>query len=110
MSDDRQAEGDLVDMYGLLAAKLGEVLVDMRGSRAEYRRGPTLFATAEGYQAELRLDPEVAEAARRTPSTGASQRGPDWVVFAPPELDQHARDRAEAWFLSAWRHAGRLQD
>jgi hypothetical protein len=27
------------------------------------------------------------------------------VRFAPRRLDAHARDRAIAWFESAWRHA-----
>jgi hypothetical protein len=63
------------------------------------------FATLRGDQAEFRLDPLVARAALRTPDTTPSARGPEWVAFAPGELDDAAIDRAEAWFLSAYRHA-----
>jgi hypothetical protein len=47
----------------------------------------------------------VAKAALRTPDTAGSGRGVDWVAFSPPELDQHAIDRATAWLASAWRRA-----
>jgi hypothetical protein len=67
--------------------------------------GPSVFATLAGDRAEFRLDPMVATAALRTPDTGPSPRGVDWIVFAPPILDDHAVDRAEAWFLSAHRRA-----
>jgi hypothetical protein len=63
------------------------------------------FATLTGGRAEFRLDPLVAGAALRTPDTSPSPRGPEWVAFAPGELDDAAIDRAEAWFLSALRHA-----
>jgi hypothetical protein len=67
--------------------------------------GPSVFATLAGDRAEFRLDPMVATAALRTPDTGPSSRGGDWLAFAPPILDDHAVDRAEAWFLSAHRRA-----
>src|SRR5687768_9032503 len=92
---------DLFDR--LIADAAGEKVA--AGKATEYRNGAQLFAIADGDAIEVRLDPEIAEAARRTPSTGASSRGADWVRFAPPELDRHALDRAEAWFLSAWRAA-----
>ncbi len=63
------------------------------------------FATLVGEWAEFRLDPMVARAALRTPDAAVSPRGPDWVAFAPLVLDDPAIDRAEAWFLSAHRHA-----
>jgi hypothetical protein len=107
MSGEREDFADLGALFRALAAKLGDVNVELRGELSEYRRGGTAFATLQDQVAELRLHPEVAEAARRTPSAGASGRGPDWVRFAPPELDRHALDRAEAWFLSAWRVASR---
>jgi hypothetical protein len=75
------------------------------GEATEYRRGAQTFAVAEDEAIEVRLHPDIAEATRRTPSTGASSRGAEWARFTPPELDQHALDRAEAWFLSAWRAA-----
>ncbi|MBI3751644.1 MAG: hypothetical protein HY263_08335 [Chloroflexi bacterium] len=54
---------------------------------------------------ELRLDPAIARAATRTPDTAPSDRGPEWVRFAPRELDDHAVDRLEAWFAFARRRA-----
>jgi hypothetical protein len=58
---------------------------------------------ADGLTAEFRLDPAVAAAAMRTPEVIASERGPDWVTFAPAVLDDHGADRAAAWFASAYR-------
>ena len=97
----------LNELFDDLAQQLGAVDVVAAGDGStEYRRGPRTYAVvnADG-SAEVRLHPEVAEAAGRTPSTFGSPRGHDWVRFAPPELEQHALDRAEAWFLSAWRAA-----
>lgn len=72
-------------------------------------RAGRAFAAAgvDGASAEFHLDPAVAGAALRTPDTGPSRRGSDWIRFAPAELDDHAIDRAEAWFGSAWRRAAR---
>ena len=70
-----------------------------------FARGDVIFATLEGGVAQFRLDPAVAAAAMRTPDTGPSHRGPEWVAFAPPHLDEHAADRAIAWFESAYRRA-----
>lgn len=105
--DDERAFDSLADLLTALSAKLDEVTTDLRGDVAEFRRGDVRFATVDDSAAELRLHPEVAEAARHTASTSASQRGPEWVRFAPPQVDRHALDRAEAWFLSAWRAAGK---
>ena len=104
--DEPRPFDSLADLFTALAAKLGEVKTELRGDLAEFRRGDVRFATVNDAAAELRLHPEIAEAARRTPSTAGSERGPDWVRFAPPVVDRHALDRAEAWFLSAWRAAG----
>jgi hypothetical protein len=71
-----------------------------------FRRGDLVFAALERGTAHFRLDPAVAAAAERTPDATPSPRGPDWVAFAPPDLDGHAADRAAAWFDSAWRRAG----
>lgn len=66
------------------------------------------FATldASGTTASFRLDPVLAGAARRTPDTGSSFLGPEWVEFRPAVLDAHAADRATAWFRAAIRRAG----
>jgi hypothetical protein len=63
------------------------------------------FASLTDDAVDLRLDPAIARAATRTPDTSPSDRGPDWVRFAPRELDDHAIDRLEAWFAFARRRA-----
>jgi hypothetical protein len=77
-----------------------------RATGLEWLTRGIVFAAVSGDRAEFRLAPPVVTAALRTPDTEASTRGPDWVAFAPPELDGHAIDRAEAWLASAWRRAG----
>lgn len=66
------------------------------------------FATLspDGVSAAYALDPAVAAAAARTPDVEPSQRGPNWVEFAPADLDDHAADRAVAWLASAHRRLG----
>lgn len=70
-----------------------------------WSRGGRAFATlsAGGSTAEFGLEPPVADAAVRTPDTTPSSRGAGWVAFAPAEMDDHAADRAVAWFASAHR-------
>jgi hypothetical protein len=94
-----------------LEAHLTEVAAEIGAERAaatggtEFRRDRRPFGFAVGNVVEVQLDPEIAEAALRTPSTGASLRGPDWVRLAPDSVTQMDLDRARAWFLSAWRAA-----
>jgi hypothetical protein len=73
-----------------------------------WARGGRAFATLAigGTVVEFGLDPSVAAAAVRTPDVSPSGRGPGWVAFAPAELDDHAADRAVAWFASAHRRLG----
>jgi hypothetical protein len=76
------------------------------GGGAAYSVGGVVFAVADGEDAaEFRLDRLVAAAAQRTPDTSPSARGPEWVRFAPADVDDHAIDRAVAWFSSAARRA-----
>ena len=76
----------------------------------EYARGDVTFAVRPSDAVvEIRLGDEIAEAAMRTPDTGTSDRGSDWVRFAPAEWDEHAFDRLEAWFLVAWRLAAKSE-
>ena len=89
-----------------LAAEADDVASSRTATGAEYRRGHHAFAAVDGRAVELRLPPEIAEAARRTPDTGASSRGAAWVRFEPSAWDDHDRDRLEAWFRVAWRLAG----
>ena len=80
------------------------VTTDDVGALTWSRRGrPFAALSAEGSVASFGLDPAVAAAAIRTPDTTDSPRGAGWVDFAPDELDDHAADRAEAWFESAHR-------
>ncbi len=73
-----------------------------------WSRGGRPFAAVSvgGTVAEFALDPSVAAAAIRTPDVIMSGRGPGWVAFAPDVLDDHAADRAVAWFASAHRRLG----
>ena len=66
-------------------------------------RRPFAGVSADGRTAEFLLDPAVADAAVRTPDVTHSSRGRGWVAFTPAELDDHAADRAAAWFASAYR-------
>jgi len=96
-----------------LLTDAGEALVDVSVTSDVHgliwdRTGrPFATSSADGVTAEFRLDPAVASAALRTPDTKSSRRGPDWITFSPEGLDDHAVDRAEAWFGSAWRRAER---
>jgi hypothetical protein len=75
----------------------------------EWRLNGHAFASLAGRRTEFRLDPVVGAAALRTPDTGRSRRGEDWIAFEPGHPDGHALDRAVAWLASAYRRvaAGR---
>jgi 2,4-dienoyl-CoA reductase-like NADH-dependent reductase (Old Yellow Enzyme family) len=68
--------------------------------------GPFARLDAAGRVIEFHLDATVAAAAWRTPDASTSDAGPDWVAFSPRELDEHAIDRATAWFAAAARRSG----
>jgi hypothetical protein len=89
------------------AATLDAAQAHPTATGAEWSIDGIVFATADDVRAEFRLAPPVAAAALRTPDTGPSARGADWVVFTPAALDGHAIDRATAWLASAWRRAQR---
>ncbi|HEX3428085.1 MAG TPA: hypothetical protein VHS36_04700 [Candidatus Limnocylindrales bacterium] len=115
MTDDGSRTGDdgggdvsdltLAEVLAEAADGLAGVIVDASESITTWAAGPAVFATLTGDRAEFRLDPLVAAAALRTPGTEPSARGGDWIAFAPAIIDDHALDRAEAWFLSAHRRA-----
>jgi hypothetical protein len=75
---------------------------DVDGSMAWTRAG-TRFAIQRGTSVDIRVGALIGAAAVRTPDTSTSDLGPDWVSFAPSELDDHARDRLGAWFAAAAR-------
>lgn len=100
--------GSLMELVAEVVARLGAVSAVEATSgveHVEYQRSSRSFAVVSLGALEVKLQPEVAAAAARTSHTSRSSRGPDWVRFEPPELDNFAADRAEAWFLSAWRAA-----
>jgi hypothetical protein len=76
------------------------------GGRTVYRRGGTEIAHCDAQSLEVRLPPDIAEAATRTPDTVALDGAPGWIRFTPRSDERHVGDRAEAWFRTAWRHAG----
>jgi hypothetical protein len=77
------------------------------GGVTTYETGGRPFAAASGPKVEFLLKPDIARAALRTPGTEPSTRGPDWVVFEPPEEpDRYDLDRLRSWFDMAARLAG----
>lgn len=96
----------LGELLAAIALELPDVssVTDALGT-VTWSRAGTAFATlsADGATASFALDARVAAAAARTPDVAASSRGAGWVDFTPAELDDHAADRAEAWFESAHR-------
>lgn len=99
------AARDLASLVAGLAAGLPDATSSPAGGRTTWSRAAVAFATLDGGALELRLDTGVAAAALRTPDTTASSRGTPWVRFAPTALDDHAVDRATAWFSLAYRRA-----
>jgi len=99
----------LDELLAAIAVELPDVTsaTDEPGT-VTWSRGGKAFATvsADGATASFALDVAVAAAAARTPDVVPSQRGPGWVDFTPAELDDHAADRAGAWFASAHRRLG----
>ena len=96
-----------------LPALVAEIVIDLTESRARsvegttaWSRGDRPFAALGPAAIEIRLDPEIAAAASRTPDTAPSTRGPEWISFSPGELDSHAIDRLRAWLELAYRLAG----
>jgi hypothetical protein len=95
-----------------LPALVAEIVVDLPEARSlsaagavTWPRGAAAFASLRADGIEIRLDRAIAAAARRTPDTAPSQRGPDWIRFNPREIDPHAVDRLRAWLELAYRRA-----
>jgi len=95
-------------------ASLGDILADLLDevedvqtlATREYARNGVAFVHRTDEEViELRLGAEIADAALRTPDTQPSNRGAEWVRFAPKAWDDHAADRLQAWFRVAWRLA-----
>lgn len=100
------SDSDLLRLLVERAALLDRAeTVAVPGGGSEVRLAGRPFAVVEPARAAFALRPEVAAAALRTPDVRPGSPGPGWVSFAPPILDEFARDRATAWLESAWRLA-----
>ena len=102
-----------MNLRELLEARATE-LANVTATRAAHgattwARGDRAFAvlSPDGAAAEFALDAPVAAAAARTPDVTPSARSAGWVVFRPTTLDDHAADRAQAWFDSGHRRLAR---
>ena len=79
---------------------------DVTEKRGEYSRDGIVFAAQPAPNAvEVRLGPDIAQAALNTPHTGLSSRGEGWVRLETTDWSA-AHDRLEAWYRVAWRFAG----
>ncbi len=92
------------ELLSQAAAALGGVVIETHAASTRFVRDGA-FAVLEATGAAFRLGPEIAEAALRTPGTAPSERGGDWIRFAPESWERFDQDRASAWFEMAWRLA-----
>jgi len=104
MTDD--GAPDLAGLCADVASELDEVTSSPDGDSLTYRRGSVPFARVSGSMLEVRLPADIGEAALRTPDTTTIAGESSWVHFTPRDEGRHVTDRAEAWFRTAWRHAG----
>lgn len=95
----------LPELVAQIARELANARSDSADGTVTWSVGDRAFAALAPFGIEIRLDPAIAAAARRTPDTGPSPRGEDWVRFNPRELDAHAADRLRAWLELAHRRA-----
>jgi hypothetical protein len=80
------------------------------GRTIEFVRGGIVFAVRDGLGQSFRLRPEIVQAALRTPRTSPSARGAEWIALDSDEADAFTVDRARAWFETAWRLAGEIEE
>lgn len=107
MPDQEVSAGTLAARVRAIASELDGVQITRTRDGDELRRDSRVFAVVEGDAAELRLQPDVAEAVLRTPDTAPSGRGREWVRFEPRTIEPSVEDRLAAWVTSAWRAADR---
>ena len=97
-----KADPSLDDLLGELVRETPDVKV---ADGREFTRDGVLFAARpESNAIELRLGPEIADAAMRTPHTGPSSRGEEWIRLEAIDW-MDAGDRLQAWYRLAWRLA-----
>jgi hypothetical protein len=95
----------LDDLASGLAEELGDVSTTPDDDATSYTRAEVTFARVSPRVLEVRLPDDIAEAALRTPDTKSLPDQSGWIRFAPDADERHVVDRAEAWFVTAWRHA-----
>ena len=96
---------DLIAALRAAAAGMPDADEAPGDGETSWTRAGIRFAVLRGATAVLRVGSPIAAAAARTPDTSTSQHGPDWIAFAPADLDGPARDRLLAWFAAAHRRA-----
>jgi hypothetical protein len=97
----------IAELVASIAPFLDDVASEVDpGGLAVYRRGAIEIARADARSLEVRLPADIAEAAARTTDAVALEGEPGWIRFTPRSDERHVADRAEAWFRTAWRHAG----
>jgi hypothetical protein len=97
---------DLGATIDRLATELDGATRRESAGAVEFVRAGVVFATREGSRLSFRLRSEIVEAALHTAGTSKSARGPEWVALDSALPDEFTRDRAIAWFETAWRMAG----
>jgi hypothetical protein len=107
MPTNGSANHTLADLVERLTDELGGVSTRQVGGATDVARGPSIFAAVRGSRVSLRLRPDIAEAALRTPRTSPSTRGPEWIEFEPDTDDPQDVDRLRAWLTIGWRTAQR---
>lgn len=108
MPTNGSAHDSLTAMVERIANELGPGVARREvGGATEYLRAGSPFAVLRGATIELRLRPDIAEAALRTPGTAPSARGPDWITFHPNSDAPQDADRLRAWLTIGWRTAQR---
>lgn len=115
MTDESQSAGpgrgdDPVAVVDRLAVELEGIVRRESGRTLEFVRGGLVFAVREGVRQSFRLRPEIVQAALRTPDTSPSARGVEWIELESGGTDAFTLDRAKAWFETAWRLAGEVQE
>lgn len=105
MSSRSSSDAGVGALVRRLTAELGGVTAVASGEVTELCRGGQLFAAVQGTRVALRLRPDIAEAALRTPATEPSTRGREWIEFQPDAALAEDVDRLQAWTTIAWRAA-----
>lgn len=110
MTDNDTEAMSMLERLSSLAADVTESLdgaaATTTAGATELARDGSVFARVIETGLEVRLPADIAEAAKRTPDTATIDDDAEWLRFEPASDEQHALDRAEAWLLTAWRHAG----